>query len=428
MAKLLTKEEQQRRLAVYNSTNSDQEAANQLQLRSVTFTGWRVRFGLPSKRVGRRALSHSQKHILEYFTIHPWSKLYAAARDLNLHSYSVMGRTDALEARGLLDVCLIKRVKHWAPAGTPLPKGACLFIRGAPSLYHTNLRGRIIDILKKEPWLPTRLIQKKVSFAGTAKSVETALLALHTNKKVKREMVNTPMRRMYFYASLYARPLDPARAKKVIDEMMKLTDFWKDQQKILDTLKTTPWQTAKSLTVNAGISPGYVFNALKSLEARVLVKKIRGTMNDGTRARYLWALADAPVSHNIIQFEVGRVEGGIRAQVVLVMEELHEGTVAEVFQACQARFHRGYSYEYVRNVLKDLEKLGVLTRPYARPGMKRRWRYIGGGNSVILRNAEVHKSIMESAARKLRQLGYEIEIRITPPDLRPQPSTREALP
>lgn len=293
--KRLSRETELQRLDAYRTTSDDDAAAQLLGVRKVTFVAWRNREHLPCKRLPgqRKHITFQQERLLEYLAANPWSKLYAISKALGVHSWTAMERFHRLEGKGLVHICTIGKVRHYALKDVEVPRGAQSLDAGAPGFYHTNLRGRIEELLGKEPWLPMCLIQKRLRAYGTPKSVEAALLSMATCGRLQRRVIETPKRRMYVYATP-GRRLRKTRERKMWKEIALTTSFWKTNDKILKALKLRPWQTAMGLAKAEDIAPSYVNNALRSLMRRNLIRRVRVKLEQIGRTRpadYVYGLS-----------------------------------------------------------------------------------------------------------------------------------------
>jgi len=285
------------RLEAYIKASDDDSAAQTLGVRKVTFVAWRNREHLPCKRSPgqRKHITFQQERLLEYLAANPWSKLYATSKALGMHSWTVMERFHRLEAKGLVQTCIIGRVRHYALKDAELLKGAQSLDAGAPGFYHTNLRGRIEGLLEKEPWLPMCLIQKRLRAYGTSKSVESALLSMPSCGRLQRRVIETPKRRMYVYATP-GRRLSKTSERKTWKEVASTSCFWKTNDRILKALRLRPWQTAMGLAKAEVIAPGYVNSALNSLMKRELIRRVRVKLEcirRGRPADYVYGLKGA---------------------------------------------------------------------------------------------------------------------------------------
>jgi predicted transcriptional regulator len=293
--KRLPKAVELQRLEAYTKTADDDSAAQMLGLRKVTFVAWRNREHLPCKRLPgqRKHVTFQQERLLEYLAANPWSKLYATSKAIGVHSWITMDRLHRLEDKGLLKICVLGRVRRYALKDAEPLKGGMALSTGAPGFYHTNIRGRIEDLLQKEPWLPMCLIEKRLHLYGTPKSIESALLSMVTSGRVQRRVVETPKRRMYLYATP-GRRLSKLGERKTWKEVASTTAFWKTNDKILKALRLRPWQTAKELAKAEGIDTSYVYNALNALVRRDLVRRLRVKLVQIGRARpadYVYGLS-----------------------------------------------------------------------------------------------------------------------------------------
>jgi len=293
--KRLPRDVELQRLDAYTKTSDDDGAAQALGIRKVTFVAWRNREHLPCKRPPgqRKHITFEQERLLEYLAANPWSKLYAISKALEVHSWTVMERFHRLEGKGLVQTCIIGRVRHYALKDAEVPRGAQSLDAGAPGFYHTNLRGRIEELLDKEPWLPMCLIQKRLRAYGAPKSVEAALLSMPICGRLQRQVIETPKRRMYVYAAP-GRRLSKTRQRKMWKEIGSTTSFWKTNDKVLKALRLSPWQTAAGLSKAEDIDRSYIYNALNSLMKRGLIRRVRVKLEHVGRTRpadYVYGLA-----------------------------------------------------------------------------------------------------------------------------------------
>jgi predicted transcriptional regulator len=364
-------------------------------------------------------VSGRQRQILEYVETHPWSKLYTISKELKLHSFNTLSSLSALESKGMLDVCMICRIKHWSKTGTPLAPGAMLLDRGAPSLYHTNIKGQIIKVLEKEPWLPMCSIEARLSKYGTAKSIESRLLSMVAEGALQRKVVDTPRRRMYVYALPGNFRLSEKRIERIYDEVASSSKFWKTEAVVLKILKRNPWRTARQIAEAGGIKLGFVYNSLKILLERSLIKrvKINGQyVGHKKPADFVWSLQSEtklPGHVSMVPDVPKRAEDRTSSKVLTVVQELGNATCAQIV----ARFNEKYgspklSFNYASVLLKDLVEFGRIH--YSRIG-----RHAGGyspnpsADQAVIGQAADLKKDLDSIAHALRELGYEVSVEIS---------------
>ncbi len=359
-------------------------------------------------------VSATQEQILAYLRERGWSKMYTISKDLGVHRLDVLGSLQRLEVKEMVDVAMLARVKHWAPTGTPRPAGMMALDRGAPSLYDTNLRGRITDLLKKDPWLPMRLIEKRLGAFGTAKAVEFRLLRMAQSGEVRRILVDSPRRRLHLYGLPRMHSPGPERIRIILKEYGKDTPFWKGKENVTAYLCKHPWRTARQIYEDAGLKPGLVYNVLMALETDKKVQRLRVRFEPDGRRRppdFVWALAGAATPRDLPIIEGEIMPGSMRSAVILLLKELGNPTAGELVAANNAKAGKKLAYGYACKILGDLEEVGLVER--TKMGRDAgRYRLSSSIDAEIVREAEAHVDAMRRSAAKLRGLGYDVSLDI----------------
>ncbi len=408
------------RRKAYKEYDTDQLAAAALGIEWGTFTAWRRRKKLPCKKLtGIDALDRSPRQRLayDYIKAHPWTRLYETAQALGVHSFSMLNILNSLEMKKLIEVCIIKRVKYWALVGTELPPGGKSVDPGGRDYYHTDLPGKITELLGKEAWLPMCLIQKRVLKFGTSKAVETRLGAMFKEEKLQRVLIDSPRRKLYVYALPGAGAPHKEHLEKVCEEIAEGTAFWKGESNILTALKKKPWQTANELAESSTVAMGYVYNVLAILRRRGIVRRVRVArviVGWKRQPEYIYALKDQPDPEGVPITDGERTDFSHSAKVILAIKELGETSAGEIMLRLNKGANRQITLTSVNKYLEELEELGAVKRDiYGRKAG--RVRLSPKYDDVLFHEAETHKKSLDQAVSKLRKLGYDVELTIYPP-------------
>jgi len=365
----------------------------------------------------KQYMTVQQEKILAHLQENGWSKLYELSRALGLHSYVVLGSLQCLEAKELVDVCIVKRVKHWALAGRKLPGGGMLMERGAPSLYHTDLKGRITALLNGEPWLARKMIQERLKVIGTPKSIEGAIHNMVLGGQLQRHLVDSPVRQLYAYALPDAPPPTREQLIKIRDEVGTGTAFWPDYEKVLLALKRQPWQSAMQVADSAGVKRGRINSQLKSMRSKGMVKRVRVALEQVGRNRppdYLYALPDEKEPRRLPIIDGEAAPASAKVRVLRILRDLGPSTIGAIVTEAGKRQGHKIDRGYADKILNDCEELGLVRRDRAgRDGI--RWRLIKDLDPIVLHEAEAHVSALRASVSRLRALGYTVTVEISPP-------------
>lgn len=365
----------------------------------------------------KQYMTDQQERILAHLEEHGWSKLYELSKALDLHSYVVMGSLQCLENKDLVDVCLVARVKHWALKGKKLPPGGMAFDRGAPSMYHTNLKGRIETLLEAEPWLSRSMIQKRLKNIGTPKAIEGAIHELTLAGRTQRHLVESPIRQLYAYALPAAPPPTAKQLLKVRDEIGHATNYWPTYEKIEKALKKEPWQSAKQVAAATGMKVGGINNKLKSMMDRGMVQRVKVILEHRGRNRhpdYLYALPGEVPPKRIPVIDGEAAPQSAKIRIMRILEDLGPSTPAAIVAENTKRKGRPIEIKHVRRLLDECEDLGIVE--HDRFGCKAgRYRVVKDLDPLVRKEAEAHRKAMERSASRLRALGYSVEILVAPP-------------
>jgi DNA-binding transcriptional ArsR family regulator len=286
--------------------------------------------------------------------------------------------------------------------------------RGAPALYHAaRVPDRIIEILREEPWLTKSMIQRRVGPMATPKTVESRILEMFRQGILQRRLVRTPIREMYAYALPDAPSFRGPHSVRIRKELMERTGFWRSHERVLSALRRKPWQTAAQLVESSGVPRGFIYNVLRALEDSGEVRRARipeVAEGGGRGPRYLWAPREVPEPRKALPD--GRDVAKERTLVrVAELVEAHPDRTAHFYLAQLRRSGRDVSYSRVCKVLKELEELGVVTR-FRRGPKANRWRANGRTDWLRLRAAEAYYRQLQHAAKRLREVGYEVTIEV----------------
>ena len=422
----LTPEQEKARREAYEEEPTDVAAAERIGVHPVVFRAWRYSRGLPTKFtrcVKTRRPTPRQQRILDHLKEHPWEGTHAIGAHIREHPVSVHGQIQSLEARNLVDVCLVKRAKRFALAGTPLPDGGMAFARGAASLYHAaRLPLRIREILEKEPFLACSTIARRIAGASiaTVKSVEGSVLRMAYSGELQRKVIETCRRRMYVYA-LPGAYLTEGRVRRAQDLVGETTTFGRAATVALEVLRKRPWLTSRELADALKVPQMRVNSTLRTLLERHDAERVRA-YEPGKPVTYRYAPKGTPPPAG------AAADGGpdpgetTLALIARIVKERPRCTAPEVLGAWRERFpHRPMKLSTVQQRLGELVKIGAATT-WTRGGLAHRYEANGAADAYVVRVARDCLAAMENYAQRLRAFGYRAHVDLRPPAWAPSES------
>lgn len=362
-----------------------------------------------------------QARLLAYLHDHPWMKEFRIRSDLNAegHRFDLHDRLKTLERKGLaVRASGPGRVVLWGPAGVPPPSSAMLLIPGAPSMYHAaHLQERIVEVLAGTSWLTLRMIRERISPAGTPKAVDQAVASLLMRQKIQRRLVETPIRQFYVYA-LPGHYLTRTQRARLDRDVVGTYGYGEGALKVKQVLERHPWLTAKEISGQGEIRPGYVYNVLESMQAHGVVDRLRilePGVASGRGVVFKYALTGVPPPDQMIAPEP-TAEGDSLARMAVIIHENPGTSSTEAYHKYQERY-RQISKERAFILLNKLESLGVISnirKWQERTSWRKVWQSNGQAAELMASRARVHVDLIERHARKLRALGFDVQLEISP--------------
>jgi len=315
-----------------------------------------------------------------------------------------------------------RRVSYWAPADVPVPAGMMLLEVGFPSLYHTaNLPQRVLEVLTGRPWLTLRMISTAIGSAGKPKAVEQAARQLLAEGRVQRRLVDTPIRRFYVYA-LPGKYLVSRQREQLVKDVIGTYGYGEGFTKTVAALskrgvdRELRWMTARELSEEMGIRPGYIFNVLTSQLRRGVVQRARVLQPGAACGRgfiFKYALKEAAPPDQPIAPEPTAGEDALAKMATIIQENpgISSVTAREKYGAR----YRPTSFDYACNLLRKLESLGVISNARKwgrRKSWRKAWRSNGHAAELMAARARVHVELIMKSAKKLRALGFTVKVEV----------------
>ncbi len=345
MAQRISDEERARRQRAYEETEHDQAAALRMGLKTQTFARWRYGEGLPAKRPPGRApyVSPQQAEVLEIVKAHPWSKASDLARIMHEGRKNIYHLVGSLEAKELVDCCLLGRIKHWAVHGVPLPKGGMKMQRMAPNPVYAGIAPRrVLEVLEEEPWLTVAMVQDRVA-GVTSKHIESVIASLYRTGELRRHKCRMPYNRDTFaYALLSSPSFRGPHAVKIRRDMQKRTGYGLRGEAILKLLRRRPWRRVPQIAEELGVTPSGIYGHLQRLQEKGLIQKVSVWDSGGGRGRgtrFVYGLdGRKPPTHLRGLTVIPESSKPTWARVAWILEQADRPIPAETVQELYRRF------------------------------------------------------------------------------------------